>query len=231
MCGRFSVDTDIEKLKQQFAVTSVEPLPKSRNVAPTEAALCLIATEEGLKAVQMRWGIVPWYAKGKKSMLLINARAEQAAEKPAFKQAIKYRRCLLIMNGFFEWQHHPKDNKTVKQPYYIHQKDNALLAVAAIWERFEPEPDLIIPSCCLLTTSPNELVGKLHDRMPWFLDETQQAEWLSPTPFSAEEVSHLLQQPLSVELACHPVTPKMNSALYKGDDCIEALSVNDSLSQ
>ncbi|WP_058523998.1 hypothetical protein [Legionella birminghamensis] len=67
--------------------------------------------------------------------------------------------------------------------------------------------------------------------MPWFLDETQQAEWLSPTPFSAEEVSHLLQQPLSVELACHPVTPKMNSALYKGDDCIEALSVNDSLSQ
>ena len=135
MCGRFALDTDWKTIEEQFHVQSIEPLPKSFNVAPSDAALCLLQTEEGLTAAQMRWGIIPWYTKGKKPMLLINARAESVAEKPAFRQSLKHRRFLIIMSGFFEWQHLQTKEGKIKQPYFIQRTDKKLMAVASIWDR------------------------------------------------------------------------------------------------
>ena len=116
MCGRFSLYTDIEKIKEQFKIQNSDSIPNNFNIAPTEAALCILNTEKGREAIQMRFGIKPWYSKNNNSILL-NARIETVAEKPAFKQSLKYRRCLIIMNGFFEWQHHQTDKKIVKQPF------------------------------------------------------------------------------------------------------------------
>lgn len=220
MCGRFTLDTDYETIKEQFKVHHIEPLPNSFNVAPTETALCLLNTEDGLIGVQMRWGIVPWYAKEKKNALLINARAETIHEKPAFRQSLKHRRCIMLMSGFFEWQHHLKDEKIIKQPYYITRADKKLMAVAAVWERFQPEPDVIIPSCCVLTTEPNPLVAKLHNRMPWILSEEQQHEWLESQVLSQTDLEHLLHQQPELNLRCCSVTPAVNSALYKEKDTV-----------
>ncbi|SFM07804.1 SOS response-associated peptidase [Legionella jamestowniensis] len=220
MCGRFTIDTDYETIKEQFGIHQIEPLPNSFNVAPTETTLCLMITNEGLEAVQMRWGIVPWYAKEKKNALLINARAETAGEKPAFRQSLRYRRCIMLMSGFFEWQHHQAQEKTIKQPYYITRADKKLMAVAAIWEKFKPEPEIIIPSCCVLTTTPNELVSKLHDRMPWILTNEQLQDWLAPSEFTQGDLNDVMHHDKKIELICYPVTPAVNSALYKEKDAI-----------
>jgi len=116
-------------------------------------------------------------------MLLINARAESVAEKPAFRKSLKHRRCLIIMSGFFEWQHQENKAGNVKQPYYIQRTDKQLMAVASIWDQFKPEPDILIPSCCALTTEANEQVSPLHDRMPWILNPQQQTAWLEQQEF------------------------------------------------
>ncbi|STY31245.1 Uncharacterised ACR, COG2135 [Legionella wadsworthii] len=227
MCGRFNLDTDPVKIKKQFGISEMESLPNSFNVAPTEAALCLMNTQKGLVAVQMRWGIVPWYAKDNKNALLINARAETVAEKPAFRQNLKYRRCILLMSGFFEWQHHQKDNKKIKQPFYIMRRDKKLMAIAALWDNFKPEPGITIPSCCVLTTNPNDVVMKLHDRMPWILSEQQQKEWLETKEFSQADLERVLNHQQGVKLICYPVTQAVNSALYKEKDTVTPLINED----
>ncbi|STX84919.1 Uncharacterised ACR, COG2135 [Legionella donaldsonii] len=223
MCGRFAIDADIEKIREQFKINSIDPLLKSYNVAPTEGAVCLIHTEEGLNAVQMRWGIVPWYTKGKKPSLLINARLETVAEKPAFQQSLKHRRCLMLMSGFFEWKHASQDKKTFKQPYYITRHDTKLMAVAAIWDNFKPEPDISIPSCCVLTTNENKTVSSLHERMPWILSESQQREWLESKSFLANDLEAIIEKNEDIPLDCYPVTPLMNSPYYKEKDSIQPL--------
>jgi putative SOS response-associated peptidase YedK len=138
MCGRIALDTDLKTMKEQFKVQSPGTLPKSFNVAPTEAALCLLKAAIGLIATQIRWGITLQYTQGIKPMLLINARAETVAEKPAFRQSLKHRRCLIIMSGFFEWQHQQIETRTVKQSYFIQRTDKKLMAVASVWDYFKP---------------------------------------------------------------------------------------------
>lgn len=223
MCGRFAIDTNIETIREQFHINSIDELPKSFNVAPTESALCLLLSDEGLAAVQMRWGIVPWYTKGKKPLLLINARAETVAEKPAFRQSLKNRRCLMLMSGFFEWKHEQQEKRILKQPYFITRHDKKLMAVAAVWDYFKPQADIAIPSCCVLTTQANELLSPLHDRMPWILSEEQQKEWLQTGQFQEHDVEVVMHHNEKIDLDCYPVTTSVNSALYKEKDTIRPL--------
>lgn len=218
MCGRFALYTDLEKIKQQFNITSVEPIPKSTNIAPTELALCLIQKESGLHALQMRFGIVPWYQKDKKPSLLLNARVETVAKKSAFKQNLKHRRCLILMSGFFEWKHY--EGKKEKQPFYFTRKDHKLMAVAGVWEMFKPTPDIAIPSCVILTTSPNELVAELHDRMPLNLSEEAQSFWLKQISFNEKEITALLQLNHHPILDYYPVTSKLNSPRFKEENAL-----------
>ena len=224
MCGRFSIDTDSATVRQQFKAESFGPLPVSSNVAPTENALCVIKSDEGLIALPLRWGIIPWYKKDKKPPLLINARAESVAEKPAFKQSLKYRRCLVLMSGFFEWSHHEKT--PTKQPFFISSPKKELLAVAALWDTIKLTKNMTIPACCLLTVDANPSVTFLHDRMPWILTPDEQQDWLNPEEFREDNLNCLLENPVAESLISYPVTPKMNSALYKEKDCIKPL-LND----
>lgn len=223
MCGRFALYTDIEKIRVQFNIDSFEPIPNSTNIAPTEVALCILREEAKLKAVQMRFGIVPWYAN-KKPGLLLNARVETVAEKPAFRQNLKFRRCLIIMSGFFEWKHQINNTSTVKQPYYFSRKDNQLMAVAGLWEIYKPEQDISIPSCVILTTTPSALVSAFHDRMPLLLSKSQQSEWLDPYHFSKDNLEKVIQINENSDLQYYPVTPEVNSPKFKNKEAIVSIS-------
>ncbi|RMX20974.1 SOS response-associated peptidase [Legionella jordanis] len=223
MCGRFALETDLEAIYEQFGIKDTITLPASYNIAPTEQALCVKKAEGGLIALTMKWGITPWYSRGKaRPKLLINARAESIASKPTFRQSLKYRRCLLIMSGFFEWQDQSKNLK-IKQPYYFKREDNKLMAVAAVYDNERMTDGKVISSCCLLTTEANETVGKLHDRMPWLLTENQQKQWLLDQVFDEHSLKKMIKERGNIPLSLYPVTPNVNSALYKESDCISSI--------
>lgn len=223
MCGRFALTTDAETILKQFQVETDNELPFSYNVAPTENALCIVSKEAKISAIQMRWGFIPWYSHistGKKPSLLINARAETILEKPAFKQAVQYRRCVLIMSGFFEWQHF-EDTK-VKQPYFIEERHHELLAIAAIWQMIQQPNQDNMPSFCLLTTkATNSTVTALHDRMPWMLSPSQIQDWLREELLTSAHLEELLNHDKPIDLMAYPVTQAVNSALYKEKDSIK----------
>ncbi|HHF7349748.1 TPA: SOS response-associated peptidase [Legionella feeleii] len=219
MCGRFAIDTDIEKIREQFQINSVDSFAISYNIAPTETAICLVHSTSGLKAVPMRWGFVLGSKKEQKSSLHINARVETVAKKSAFCPSFKARRCLILMSGFFEW----RKGIIVKQPYYITRHDKKLMAVAGIWEPYESDPTISLPSCCVLTTKANELVSPLHDRMPCILSDIQQREWMTPKEFISTDLEEIMQDNKTPPLELYPVTTSVNSPLYKKKDAIELI--------
>ncbi|STX30221.1 Uncharacterised ACR, COG2135 [Legionella beliardensis] len=221
MCGRFVLDIDAEALKKQFDIVADESLAQGYNIAPTEQVLCLKQTDKGLVAVNMKWGITAWYPT-KKSTLLFNARQESVAEKPTFRQSFKHRRCLMIMSGFFEWQHTTQANTAKKQPFYITRADQKLIAVAAIWQQDQTNT-ASPPACCLLTTDANDVIKKLHNRMPWILNEDQQEQWLQPKPFDLTDLEIIKQLNQPLELNYFPVSTATNNARYKSKDTIQPL--------
>ncbi|MGQ3889154.1 SOS response-associated peptidase [Legionella sp. CNM-1927-20] len=222
MCGRFVLEVDAKRLKEQFGQVSIESLPQGYNIAPTEQVLCLRQTEQGLLAENMKWGITPWYQPQRNSVLF-NARQESVAQKSVFRQSFKHRRCLMLMSGFFEWQPIKQANTVKKQPFYITRADKKLLAVAAIWERGKTEESNGLPSCCLLTTDANDVIKKLHNRMPWILNEEQQELWLQMKPLDANHLELIKQLDHPIELDYFPVSTIVNNARYKANDTTKPL--------
>jgi putative SOS response-associated peptidase YedK len=163
MSGRFTLTTPMPVLAELFLFPEAVPQPPRYNIAPTQAVATVRATDPNhRKLAWCRWGLIPsWAADPAIGNRLINARAETAAEKPAFRSAFRHRRCLIPADDFFEWQ------KTVgrKQPFYIKMKDGQPFAFAGLWERWEGggEP---VETCTILTTEANEVVRPVHDRMP-----------------------------------------------------------------
>ena len=147
---------------------------------------------------------------------MINARAETVTEKPAYRNAFKYRRCLLPADGFYEWQ----KRKGGKQPYYIAFADRRPFAFAGLWERWQGGDGSVIESCTILTTTPNELVQPLHNRMPVILDPADYADWLAPTT-PAVHLLRLLRPYPPADMVVYPVSPRVNSPSYDAPDCIQ----------
>jgi putative SOS response-associated peptidase YedK len=170
MCGRYDLH-DYDELTASYAVPSDVALKPNYNVAPTQTMP--VVTNEGL--TMMRWGLIPKWAKDEKiGYKLINARSESVFEKPIWKAVITKRRCLIPANGFYEWQ--KRDDG--KQPYFIHQKDNALLMFAGMWETWTHE-DKAWQTYTILTTTPNKEMSTLHDRMPVILEKENYEQWLA----------------------------------------------------
>ena len=169
----------------------------------------------------LRWGLIPSWAKDKKTgYKMINARAESVMKKPAFRNAFRYRRCLIPASGFYEWQ--KRDGK--KQPRFITLKDTDLFAFAGLWERWKnPEDESeVIESCTIITTDSNKLVKPLHDRMPAILEKPNYERWLSrQTP--DRELEALLRPLLSSEMTAWPVSPKVNSPANDSPECVRPL--------
>ena len=166
---------------------------------------------------KLRWGLVPSWAKDPKiGYRMINARSETVAEKPAFRSAFKQRRCIIPADGFYEWKRVGK-NKT---PYFIHLKDNEPFAMAGLWERWTSPDGGKLDSCTILTTSPNELMQELHDRMPVILAPDAIGTWLN-SESSAANLSDLTQPFSSGKMDAYPVSTLVNSPKNNSPECLE----------
>ena len=176
MCGRFSQLHTWEEVRAWFdLIGPALNLPPRYNIAPTQDVTVIRAGDERRYASQMRWGLVPFWAKDLSiGAKMINARAETVAEKPSFRSAFKSRRCLIPADGFYEWVG-PKGNK---QPYRIVINDDELFAFAGLWESWDKEGETV-ESCTIITCQPNDVAKQVHNRMPVILAPDNYDAWLT----------------------------------------------------
>jgi putative SOS response-associated peptidase YedK len=222
MCGRFTQTSPIQSLRTLFDFLEGPELPVRYNVAPTQtvAAVRLSASHPGRELALLRWGLIPsWADDPKVGNKLINARCETAADRPAFRDAFRLRRCLIPADGFYEW----KTEGRQKKPFYIRRQDGKPFAFAGLWEHWEAPEKPAIESCTVLTTNANELVQSLHDRMPVILTAPDYARWLDPKT-TAEEAAELLRPAPARDMTMYPVNPCVNNVKQDDARCIEPLS-------
>ncbi len=213
MCGRF-VTRNQAAIERYFNVSSHQyTLVDRYNVAPgTDVPVIrLIGGERVMTG--MRWGLIPWWAKDPNiGYKMINAGAETAAIKLAFRSAYEARHCLIPADGFYEW----KRDVEPRQPYYIHRRDWATIGYAGLWETVN-DGDKIVESCAIITTEPNELMSRLHNRMPVILDP-EHFDWWMTGP--AEEVGQLLAPCPSDELEAYPISRRVNYPRNEGPELL-----------
>jgi putative SOS response-associated peptidase YedK len=220
MCGRFTLTDPDQDLTVQFNLPEIPDMQPRYNIAPTQpVAAVRVAPESAVRELALlRWGLVPFWAKDPKiGARMINARSETVAEKPAFRAAFRRRRCLVVADGFYEWQ---KLNGG-KQPFYIRLHDGQPFAFAGLWELWRGPEDAVIESCTLLTTQPNELLRPLHNRMPVILHPGHYDLWLDPELERPELLQPLLRAFPPEEMEAYPISRFVNSPSNEGPQCIE----------
>lgn len=218
MCGRYALTLPHEAMSQLFSATLSNDLPAlpNFNICPTNQ-ICAVTSDDGLRhVVSMRWGFIPhWYAKTTGGPLLINARAETLAEKPAFRDAARARRCLIPATGFYEWT---KDGEA-RLPWYIRRADGAPIVFAGVWQRWERDGDAHT-TCAIVTTGAGVAMSQIHHREPVTLDPGDYAKWLGEDGHGAA----LLMRPAPEEqLEFFRVDPAVNSNWASGPELIEPL--------
>ncbi len=211
MCGRFSLTVDPADLHDafpEFVFPSTKAAPRY-NIAPTQPIL-VIPNDGTNTADYYVWGLIPSWAKDPKiGKNLINARADTLAEKPAFRGAYKYHRCIIFADGFFEWQAQP--GSKVKAPYYIRLKSEKPFAFAGLWDHWQSPDGSEVKSATIVTTEPNELTGKIHNRMPVILPEEDFARWLDPSPKKADDLQDLLVPYPADQMTAYPISTAVNA--------------------
>lgn len=219
MCGRYTLAADPAAIAEQFAIQPLAHYAPRYNIAPTQPVLVVHGADGGRAARLVRWGLVPSWAKDVKiGNRMINARAETVAEKPAFRAALRRRRCLVPASGYFEWASGPGG----KQPWYIHARDGGCLAFAGLWEHWEHD-GAVLESCAIITCAANARLAGIHDRMPVTLASADYARWLAPERAGPPPLD-LLVPAADDALACYPVSTRVNSPRHDAADCIEPLS-------
>jgi len=218
MCGRFTLTLDPDEVQTAFNLSEPPPadLAPRYNIAPSQA-VAVIANGTSRKLEFFKWGLIPSWAKDPKiGNRLINARAETLAEKPSFRAALKKRRCLILADGFYEWK---KEAKT-KTPMYLQLKGGEPFAFAGLWETWKSPDDELIKSCTIITTGPNALVEKIHDRMPVILPVKAYDLWLSPDELPAEKTLPLLKPFAATQMKAVSVSPLVNNPAFDSRECI-----------
>ena len=220
MCGRIVVARPVDVLAGYFGASDVvagERAP-SWNVAPGAEILAVADTSSGRRLGSMRWGLVPsWSTDADGGPRPINARVESLLDRPAFAEPLARRRCLVVVDGFYEWR---RPAGAPKQPYFLDRADGSgdPLALAALWDRHGGEV-----SCAVVTGPSDEELAWLHDRMPVRLDRQSWDAWLDPTNHDVDALLGLLRAPVSVRLRARPVSPRVNSARNDGPELVEVL--------
>jgi putative SOS response-associated peptidase YedK len=238
MCGRFVAASPADDIAKYFdAAMATEALAPSHNVAPTADIYAVVTHADGTRHVEVfRWGLVPVWAKDIKiGQKMINARSETVTSKGAFKPALtKGRRCIIPMDGFYEWQTLPDrvtaKGKPAKQPVFVHRLDGEPLAVAGLWEAWRDKasgPDEPwLHSATILTTAANETMEPVHDRMPVILPASAWEAWLDPANNDVEALGQLLVPAPANLLTLHPVSTDVNKVSNRGAQLIEAVDPN-----
>ncbi len=176
MCGRFAVTLPADAMAQLFDAMPANDLPDvpNYNICPTNR-VHVVVQEDGRRLQALRWGFLPhWYKTPTGGPLLINARSETIAEKPAFKAACRARRCLIPTTGFYEWT---KDEEGKRLPWYITRSDGTPLVFAGVWQDWAQD-DLALRTCAIVTCAANPTMGQIHARMPVVLEPDSWAKWL-----------------------------------------------------
>jgi putative SOS response-associated peptidase YedK len=222
MCGRFTLTDPDADLAVQFNLPEIPELAPRYNIAPTQpvAAVRVAANGSGREMVLLRWGLIPFWAKDPNiGTRMINARSETVGEKPAFRAAFKRRRCLVVADGFYEWQ---KQNGT-KQPFYVRLRDARPFAFAGLWESWKGPDANPIESCTLLTTQPNDLLRVVHSRMPVILQPQDYELWLDPEVQEPQRLQPLLRPYSAEEMETYAVSRYVNSPDNDDPRCIDPL--------
>jgi putative SOS response-associated peptidase YedK len=222
MCGRFTLTDPDAELAVQFNLPEIPDMQPRYNIAPTQpvAAVRLAPHSPDREMVLLHWGLIPFWAKDPSiGSRMINARSETVAEKPAFRAAFRRRRCLVVADGFYEWQ---KQNGS-KQPYFIRLRDSRAFAFAGLWEHWEGPDASVIESCTLLTTQPNDLLRPLHNRMPVILQPKDYDLWLNPGIEQVDLLQSLLKPYSPGDLTTYPVSRWVNSPNNDDPQCIQPL--------
>ena len=222
MCGRFSQSKSAETIAQVFQVNNVPPLTPRYNIAPTQQIQTILQNaEQSQREFQMlHWGLIPSWAKDPKmGARMINARAETVAEKPSFRAAFKQRRCLILADGFYEWQQQEKK----KQPFYFRMNDEHPFAFAGLWEHWKSGDGEVINSCTILTTEPNDLMRPVHNRMPVIIDPKDYDLWLDTEVKTPELLQPLLHPYSAEEMTAYPVSTKVNKPVNDSAELINSL--------
>jgi len=218
MCGRFAMLTPVDQLARMFAALPSNDLPFSPNynICPTDD-VSVVVSDQGRRLVSMRWGFVPqWYKTPGDGPLLINARAETLAEKPAFREACRTRRCLIPATGFYEWTKTPEG---ARLPWYFKRSDHTTVVFAGIWQRWKMG-DVSLTSCAIVTTQANTAISQIHHRMPVVLSPQDWALWLGE---SGQGAASLMRPTPNEALQFHRVSPQVNSNRASGPQLIEPL--------
>ncbi|MBE7323589.1 SOS response-associated peptidase [Nocardioides sp. Y6] len=248
MCGRYASSRRPEDLVEEFEVVENRvpaPLAPDWNVAPTDPVYAVLerparSTPEGEEAPRrqlrtLTWGLVPSWAKDPSiGSRMINARAETAAEKPAFRKAFRARRCLVPADGYYEWYASSSldaKGRPVKQPYFIRPRDGGVLAMAGLFEiwrdpdRPDDDPDCFRWTCTVLTTEAEDDLGHIHDRMPLMVEPERWDAWLDTTLTDADRVTALLTPASPGLLEAYPVSRAVGNVRNNGPELVEPLAL------
>ena len=218
MCGRYRLSRRKQLVEEYFDCGGDEDWIPRYNVAPTQPVPIIRQNpkEPRRELWLARWGLIPWWAKDSSgSAGMINARSETAATKPAFRDALKLRRCLIPANGFYEWQ---KAGKS-KQPYCFEVNEGTLFAFAGIWDRWRDAGGNTVDTCAILTTSPNAVTSPVHDRMPVILDPDSYDLWLDPGMHDVRVVSDMLKPFDARLMRAYPVSSRVNHVANDDEAC------------
>jgi putative SOS response-associated peptidase YedK len=225
MCGRYRLSRRKQLVEEYFDTASGEEDWAPRfDIAPTQSVPVIRQhpKEPVRELALMRWGLIPSWAKDSSvAASMINARAETAATKPAFRDALKSRRCLIPADAFYEWM---RTGKT-KQPYCFEVNAGELFAFAGLWDRWKDPSGQWVKSCSILTTTPNAVTSAVHDRMPVILDPDGYDLWLDPGMTNVAAASELLKPFDARLMRCYPVSTRVNSVANDDEECSQPAQV------
>ena len=220
MCGRYTLKTPVDTLAEQFQIDEhPSSLTASYNVSPTQQVAAVFAEGGKRKLEMMHWGLIPSWANDPAiGNRMINARAETVAVKPSFRKAFRKRRCLMLADGFYEWQ----KTDTGKQPFYIRMEDGSPFAFAGLWESWENGRQM--RSCTIITTDANNVVDDIHNRMPVIFHPENYGLWLNPDFEEKEPLSALLKPYPAEAMEAYPVSRRVNKPSNNKPICIESVA-------
>ena len=219
MCGRFTLAAETADLEAEFeGVQFPTQFAPRYNIAPSQPVL-VIPNEGKGRADFFVWGLIPSWAKDASiGSRLINARGETLAEKPAFRGAYKYKRCLILADGFYEWKSIP--HTKVKVPHYITLAERKAFGFAGLWSEWHASDGSEVRSCTIVTTTPNSLLAGIHNRMPVIISREDRQLWLDPAPKSHADLTHLIRPYPAELMQAFAVSTLVNSPANDRAECV-----------
>tara|TARA_R110002095_G_scaffold149662_1_gene129371 strand:- start:1903 stop:2589 length:687 start_codon:yes stop_codon:yes gene_type:complete len=227
MCARFFLFSPDEEIMRLFRMVSFPRIAPRFNIGPSQPVLAITSSQFGFQATHFQWGLIPgWLKNPAPGQAMINARSETAATKPAFKNAFRYRRCLIPANGFYEWK---STGNRSKQAMCIRLTEEPLFAMAGIWEQWSSPDGTELETCSVLTTAANALLETIHPRMPVILRPEQYERWLSSDSTPLPQVEKLLQTFPAEDMQVFPVSSYVNQVAHDSPECITPIQEQKTL--